>query len=369
MTFRIKIAGVLDQSWSDWLGSVQIVPQLQKDGTTITTLTLNIDDQSTLFGILDHLRDLDLNLIDVTQDKKTVGSKNRTKGESISRNSVLKEAGLFFSITLFLSWFVFWGPLVLFRIPAISFVSNIFGPVWAIILFIVGGFIPSLVAILLTGIREGKAGLRQLGRRIVQFKIGWRWYLATVLVVTLPTAGQLLIIRWLGQVFDYRAFLTQLGSAIPLIILGPLSEELGWRGYALDRLQTRWNALTSGVLVGIGWALWHLPLFYMPATSQHESHIPFIGFLCGITAVSVLFTWLHNNTRGSLWTAIFFHWLFTYAAQVVSSTVQRSPAYNWLEYLPWILAALIVTFAWGSKTFCSKRIISIRKHEFFDTED
>jgi hypothetical protein len=80
--------------------------------------------------------------------------------------------------------------------------------------------------------------------------------------------------------------------------------------------------------------------------------------LCGITAVSVLFTRLHNNTRGSLWTAIFFHRLFTCAAQVVSSSVQRSPAYNWLEYLPFILATLIVTVTWGPRTLGSKRIYS-----------
>ena len=262
----------------------------------------------------------------------------------------LKEAALFFGLTLGLSYFVFWGPLALLQIPTISFVSNIYGPVWAIVLFITGGFVPSLIAVVLTQVWEGRSGLRHLLQRIIQFKIGWRWYLAAVLAVALPTAGQLLIIRLLGQGFEYQSFLTQFGSAIPLIVLGPLSEELGWRGYALDRLQTKWNALVSGTLVGIGWALWHLPLFFMLGTSQHESHIPFTGFLCVTVAVSILFTWLHNNTDGSLWTAIFFHWLFTYAAQVVASSVNRSPAYSWLEYLPFILTALIVTIVWGPKT-------------------
>jgi hypothetical protein len=88
----------------------------------------------------------------------------------------------------------------------------------------------------------------------------------------------------------------------------------------------------------------------MLGASESESHIPFIGFLCGISAVSILFTWLHNNTRGSLWTAIFFHWMYTYAAQVVSSSVQRSTLYNWLEYTPFILAAIIVTAMWRPKT-------------------
>jgi membrane protease YdiL (CAAX protease family) len=165
----------------------------------------------------------------------------------------------------------------------------------------------------------------------------------------------LLIIRWLGQGFAYRAFISQLGSLVPLIVLGPLSEELGWRGYALDRLQTKWNALVSGGLVGVGWGLWHLPLFYMIGTSQSESHVPFLSFWIGTTAVSILFTWLHNNTDGSLWTAILFHWLYTYASQVLSSTVNRTPLYNWVGYLPFILAALIVTIVWGPRSLCFGR--------------
>lgn len=270
-----------------------------------------------------------------------------------------KEAGVFFALSLGLSYLVFWGPLALFKIPTISFVSNIKGPAWAIALFITGGFIPSLVGILLTWVREGSLGLRQLGRRIIQFKIGWRWYLAVVLVVLLPMAGQLLIIRLLGQIFNYRLFLIQLGSALPLIVLGPLSKELGWRGYALNRLQAKWNALTSRILVGIGWALWHLPLFFMVGTSQHELHIPFVGFLCGLIAISTLITWLLNNTNGSVWTAILFHWIFTYSSQVVSSGVTRTPLYNWLEYLPYILMAIIIVIVWRSKNLRIPEVVHL----------
>ncbi len=267
-----------------------------------------------------------------------------------SKTNALNEAAIFFGLVLGLSYFVFWGPLALFRIPTISFVSETVGAAWAIALFIIGGFVPSLVAVLLTGVWEGKPGLRKLGRRIIQFKIGWRWYLAAVATVVCGTAGNLALIRLSGYTFDLKLFLMQLGSLFPLIILGPLSEEIGWRGYALDRLQTKWNALTSSILVGIFWGTWHLPLFYMVGTSQHELQIPFIGFVGGITAISILFTWLHNNTGGSIWTAIFFHWVYTYSGQVVATGVTRSPIYNWLEYLPYILVALLVVSIWGPKT-------------------
>jgi membrane protease YdiL (CAAX protease family) len=252
------------------------------------------------------------------------------------------EAYIFLGLTLVLSWFVFWGPLALFKIPAISFVSDIKGPAWAVALFIIGGFVPSLLAIFLTWKKEGLSGLRLLSRRILQFKLGWHWYGFTLLIVIAGTAGQLIINNLLGNSFDGHLFLAQLGSFLPLLVLGPLSEEIGWRGYALGRLQTRWNALTSSLIVGLVWALWHLPLFMMVGSSYHELGLPFISFLAGIMANSVLYTWLYNNTKQSIWSAILLHWLYTCAFQVISTSVTRSPLYNWLEYLPYVIMAAIV---------------------------
>ena len=188
----------------------------------------------------------------------------------MKRWKTVKEAYAFLGLTLAFSYFVFWGPLALFKIPTISFVSDVKGPAWAIALYLVGGFVPSLLAIFLTWKKEGLSGLRLLGRRIIQFKLGWRWYMFTFLIVIAGTAGQLTINKLLGNTFNGHLFWAQLGSFLPLLILGPLSEEIGWRGYALERLQTRWNALTSSLIVGLVWALWHLPLFMMVGTSHHE---------------------------------------------------------------------------------------------------
>ena len=260
------------------------------------------------------------------------------------------EAYVFLGLTLALSWFVFWGPLALFKITAISFVSDDKGPWWAIALYIIGGFVPSLLGIFLTWKKEGLSGLRQLGQRIIQFNFGWRWYMFTFLIVIAGTAGQLMINKLLGNTFNVTLFLTQLGIFLPLLILGPLSEEIGWRGYALPRLQKRWNALTSSVIIGVIWGLWHLPLFMMVGTSQHELGDPFIGFLIKMTASSILYTWLYNNTQQSIWSAILLHWLYTCAFQVMSSGVTRSPLYNWLESLPYVIMAAIVVLIWKPQT-------------------
>jgi membrane protease YdiL (CAAX protease family) len=264
----------------------------------------------------------------------------------MTKNKPIREVFVFFGLTLGLSYFVFWGPLAFFQIPASSFVRNIMGPTWAIALYIVGGFVPSLAALFLTWKHDGKIGLRSLWQRIIQFNIGLRWYGAAVLVVVLGTLGQLVIIRLMGNPFDLTVFLKQMGSALPLFILGPLSEEIGWRGYALDRLQTKWNALTSSLILGLVWGFWHLPLFAMIGTSQYELAIPFVGFVVGLMVTAIIFTWLHNNTHSSIWMAIFFHWVWTYSAQVMASGVTRSVLYNWLEYLPYVLIAVVIVSIW-----------------------
>jgi membrane protease YdiL (CAAX protease family) len=285
-----------------------------------------------------------------------------TKVKSVK---AVKEAYVFLGLTLVFSWFVFWGPLAFFKIPTISFVSDDKGPTWAIALYITGGFVPSLLAIFLTWKKEGVSGLRLLGRRILQFKLGWRWYVFTFLVVIAGTAGQITINKLLGFTFNGTLFLAQLGNILPLLILGPMSEEIGWRGYALGRLQTRWNALISSLIIGLVWALWHLPLFMMLGTSQYELGVPFIGFLINVTVSSIIYTWLYNNTKKSIWSAILLHWLYTYASQVVSSGVTRSPLYNWLEYLPYVIMALFVLIIWGPKRLTrnssKKRIVDAGK--------
>ena len=179
----------------------------------------------------------------------------------------VKEAYAFLGLTLAFSYFVFWGPLALFKIPTISFVSDVKGPVWAIALFIVGGFVPSLLAIFLTWIKEGLPGLRLLGKPIIQFKLGWRWYMFTFLIVIAGTAGQLTINKLLGNTFPGNLFLAQLGSFLPLtdpwsavrrnrlawICLGKTSDSLECIDFVLDR----WYGLgiMASTIVSDWWAL------------------------------------------------------------------------------------------------------------------
>jgi membrane protease YdiL (CAAX protease family) len=259
----------------------------------------------------------------------------------------LKELWLFFGLTLGLTYLVFWGPLAVLGIPGAS-LSGASGPPWAITLYVLGGFTPSLVAVILNWRQKS---LRAMWKRLDPRTVNWRWYLAMLGVVILGTVGQLIVIRLLGYAFDASLFLTRAAMLLPLLILGPLSEELGWRGYALDRLQARWNALASSLILGVIWSLWHLPLFYIVGTSQYLYDIPFLGFMLGTTTVSVLYTWAYNNTGGSIWSAVFFHWVYTYALDTLGVGMTPPPAdYQWLQYVPYILITVVVVVIWGPKT-------------------
>lgn len=97
-------------------------------------------------------------------------------------------------------------------------------------------------------------------------------------------------------------------SGVFLVILvlgGPLNEELGWRGFALPALQRQLSPRAASLVVGLFWAVWHLPLFWIPGASQEG--LPLVPILAQIVALSVLFTWLYNRTRGSLLLALLFH--------------------------------------------------------------
>jgi membrane protease YdiL (CAAX protease family) len=85
----------------------------------------------------------------------------------------------------------------------------------------------------------------------------------------------------------------------PLVFLvgGPLGEEFGWCGYALPVMQKHINWRTAGLVLGVIWAFWHLPLFFIVDTAQ--SHLPGWLFFVSTVASSVMFAWLFNRSNGT----------------------------------------------------------------------
>jgi hypothetical protein len=131
-----------------------------------------------------------------------------------------------------------------------------------------------------------------------------------------------------------------------LLLGGPVQEEFGWRGYLLDPLQERLTPLGGGLAVGVVWAVWHLPLFYLPsATIYYEN--PFLGFVVSITLLSVLMTWVYNRTNGSLLPALLMHTSWNWAHGMFP-VLDSDPAS--LAMVGFLVAATVVVVVYlGSK--------------------
>ena len=147
----------------------------------------------------------------------------------------------------------------------------------------------------------------------------------------------------------YATLLSSLVIAVTILFIGGGLEEFGWRGYALDRMQTGNNAVIASLVLGFFWGLWHLPLFFMQGTTQAEAAIPIWEFILQIMVLSVLFTWLYNNTGGSLLVAILFH-------TIGNTTAALLPPYFTSELGRWIyfgfllIAAVVVILIWDHRT-------------------
>ena len=125
-----------------------------------------------------------------------------------------------------------------------------------------------------------------------------------------------------------------------LLFSSPMGEEIGWRGYALPRMQAGWPALHASIALGLLWGVWHLPLYL---TRGHPISGEFFGwFLLGIVADAVLFTWLYNSTGGSLLLTVLFHASIAVTGLFLSP-VEATPFIGLA--LEWIFVGAIIAVA------------------------
>lgn len=188
------------------------------------------------------------------------------------------------------------------------------------IFLLIAAYSASLAGVILTAIVSGKEGLREMFRRLLIWRVGIGLWTFALFAFALMFIGALVLTDLFSGLSPNLNLNKPLYMIIPMIIIqfffdSGLGEELGWRGFLLPRLQARHNALVSSIIVGIVWGLWHLPLFMlegMPPTYDMGQAWGVIPALLGYTAFvvvpySILFTWMYNNTKGSLLLAFVFH--------------------------------------------------------------
>jgi membrane protease YdiL (CAAX protease family) len=212
---------------------------------------------------------------------------------------------------------------------------------------------PFVAAFLLTYLSDGRGGVTRLLRR--GWSIGFKkvWWIPTLLLLPAMEGLAVSLAAFLGgEPFPELAILARPGtyarSFLFLLYLAAL-EEYGWRGYALDRLQMRWNALTSSLVLAAFWGPWHLPQWFMGGA--YRSDVPFFGFWYGIVMEAILLTWLCNNTRTSLLPVILFHALMN--VQVFPTW--ENPTSAWMFVLIWTLVTIAVIVVWGPRELVRRR--------------
>ena len=214
------------------------------------------------------------------------------------------------------------------KYPTISFfvLSMIFGT--AVSLTVATGLLPpvaaqlgaissSLAAIILVVVEGRKGGLRELLGRFLIWRVGIQWWAFALLFTIIPSVAALYLFDLLGGPPVDWSGLPPLYTVVPTFIIltvaAGIGEEFGWRGFLLPRLQTRHNALISSLIVGVIWAIWHIPLFFIKGTGQYDIQsqgglLPAIlGYSIFVIFSSIQFTWVFNNTKGSVLLAAVMH--------------------------------------------------------------
>jgi uncharacterized protein len=212
-------------------------------------------------------------------------------------------------------------------------------------------FGPMLSALIIVVITEGGSGVRQLLGGLLKWRVGRGWFLfavfapiglfAIAVVVSYVTTGNWPDLALLGEV-DYLPYLGPAGAFMLWLLTFGLGEEVGWRGFALPRLQAGHSALAATLIIGVVWAFWHLPAFFYRDTYLAMGLVGGLPILLlSILAASIVFTWLYNSTRGSLLMVIIFHALFDFLS-VSRAGGDSAPAIMSAVVMIWAVLVVII---------------------------
>jgi membrane protease YdiL (CAAX protease family) len=156
---------------------------------------------------------------------------------------------------------------------------------------------------------ENSYSIRQLFSKLKIWKIGSKWYLIALSFTLIQVGFAMMVYKGFSGSTpkipsDYSIALLPIIFLVLFFQVG-LSEELGWRGYALPKLQSKYSALKSSIILGLVWAFWHVGSFLVPG-SFHDS-VPLLWYILDTILFTIVLTWVFNNTKGSLLLAVLFH--------------------------------------------------------------
>jgi membrane protease YdiL (CAAX protease family) len=249
----------------------------------------------------------------------------------------------------------------LWRNPVVSFVILVYVLSFPLILLlrfvdlpfmpilIYASWTPNIAAFLVLGlILREKGGIRRLISGWGKWRVRFQWYLVAIspLLMAFLIAGVNLVLGGVATGETLQLGTSLLGFLIVSIITGATGEELGWRGFLLPRLQERFTGLSASLIVGVIWAFWHLPLWFLPGYGWDI--VPYWAFALATVSSSVIYTFVVNKTDGSMLMASIFHMMTNYGLNLVGTLgLLPSPGETWIiaSVLYTLYAIIIVILA------------------------
>ncbi len=258
--------------------------------------------------------------------------------EATNAQAEQKHLVAFFLITFAFSWLLWLLPVL--RSTALPDLPEVVG-----LLGMFAPFGPGVAAFWVVGRLTGKQGVRELWLRGWRARFDKRWLLPALVLGPVVGLLTVVLVFVFGGEVDWESSVG-LAAVVPVFLLiyfaNALPEEYGWRGYALDPLQRRFNAFGASVILGLVWGLWHLPLVFIEGTTQ--AAIPFPEFVLQTIVLAILYTWLHNNTGGSVLIAALFHASAnTAGAAIPTWTTQLG---RWVNFGLLLAVAGVVMLRW-----------------------
>lgn len=250
---------------------------------------------------------------------------------------------LFFILTLILSW-VLWLPL-LFIYDTLTQLIGVF--------IIIGGFSPFIAAMIITRLSEGKTGLKDWLKSIFHFRSKISTYLFALiypLFYAFTAYGLYLLFGGIPAAFSQipPVYLYPFGILF-VFFLGGGQEEPGWRGFALKRLLKSYNPFLSSIFIGIVWAIWHLPLFFIEGSSQ--AGIPFGWYFPNVIGMSILFTMLYLRSNRSVIPSMLLHAGLNTAIGWFPMQKISLPPYAFITIAGWIIVVFLIALFYRKSFF------------------
>jgi membrane protease YdiL (CAAX protease family) len=167
-------------------------------------------------------------------------------------------------------------------------------------------FCPIAAALILVHRERGSAGVTELLKRSFDFKRirSKRWYIPVLFLFAGVNVAVYGLMRWLDMPLPAPQILVPVAALMFLaFFVLALGEELGWSGYITGPMQKRWNALQTGLLLGLVGVLWHLPALLL----MHRSPAWIAWWCLWAVAARIFIVWIYNNTGQSVFAVALFH--------------------------------------------------------------